>query len=166
MRLSAPSSGARLLCLPYAGGRADGYRRWIGDLAGIAEVWAADLPGRHRRAGEPLVTDPDAVVAGIATDAHALLDRPLAVFGHSMGALLAFEVVRELERRGGDILALIVSGCPAPHLRATRTSRGPRTDGELGGPAAVVGRDPGGAARRPGVHGACPATAARRPRPL
>ena len=48
-----------------------------------------------------------------------------------MGALLAFEVVRELERRGGDILALIVSGCPAPHLRATRTNPAPRTDAEL-----------------------------------
>ena len=40
-------------------------------------------------------------------------------------------MVRELERRGGDILALIVSGCPAPHLRATRTDPGPRTDSEL-----------------------------------
>ena len=131
MRLSAPTSGARLLCLPYAGGRADGYRRWSGDLVGIAEVWAADLPGRHRRTAEPLVTDPEAVVAAISTSAQGLLDRPLAVFGHSMGALLAFEVVRELERRDRDVLALIVSGCAAPHLRATRTQRGPRTDAEL-----------------------------------
>jgi surfactin synthase thioesterase subunit len=48
-----------------------------------------------------------------------------------MGALLALEVVRELERRGAAVLALIVSGCPAPHLRATRAKRAPRTDAEL-----------------------------------
>src|SRR5204862_268088 len=81
-------------------------------------------------AGEPLVSDPDTVVTGLAAEAEALLDRPLALFGHSMGALLAFEVVRTLESRGAAVAALIVSGSSAPHLRAAR-GEPERTDEEL-----------------------------------
>jgi surfactin synthase thioesterase subunit len=66
VRLSPPSSLPRLLCLPYAGGRGELYRSWVRPLAGRAEVWAADPPGRFRRTGLDPVTDPDAVMAEIS----------------------------------------------------------------------------------------------------
>lgn len=128
-RLSPPSGAPRLLCLPHAGGRGDAYRRWVADADGALELWTTDLPGRHTRAHEPLVADPDAVVAELAARASALLDRPLAVFGHSMGALLGFELVRALEDAGCAPAALFVSACPAP---GTRTREEPHeTDAQL-----------------------------------
>jgi medium-chain acyl-[acyl-carrier-protein] hydrolase len=130
-RLSSPSAGPRLLCLPWAGTRGDLYQGWARDLGDVTEVWAAGLPGRHRRAGEALTTDPEAVIAEIAAEARSLLDRPLAVFGHSMGALLGFEVVRALEHSGGQVSGLVVSGCAAPALRAAAPETGPLTDAGL-----------------------------------
>lgn len=128
VRLSPPAAAPRLLCLPHAGGRGDAYRPWIADADGALELWTSDLPGRHTRAAEPLVLDPREVVAALAADAATLLDRPLAVLGHSMGALLAFELVYELERRGGAPAALVVSGCPAPSVRAPAGGREPGPD--------------------------------------
>ncbi|MGH3249565.1 MAG: thioesterase II family protein [Trebonia sp.] len=131
VRLSPPSSAPRLLCLPYAGGRGELYRGWVRDLAGRAEVWAADLPGRFRRTGREPVTDPDLVIAEISAEAAPLTDRPLVLFGHSMGALLGFEVARVLEAAGHEVAALIVSASPAPHLRAARAPAGPESDEQL-----------------------------------
>lgn len=131
VRLSAPSALPRLLCLPYAGGRGDGYHRWASGLAGTLEVWAADLPGRHRRASEPADSDPDTVIAELTAAAAALADRPLAIFGHSLGALLGFEVAAALERRGTGVAALVVSGSAAPQVRAARQPITPVSDAEL-----------------------------------
>jgi surfactin synthase thioesterase subunit len=133
VRLSTASTAPRLLCLPHAGGRGDFYRRWTGDLAGTLEVWTVALPGRHRRAGEPAETDLDAVVKSIAVQSLELLDRPLAIFGHSMGAILGLEVVREMETSGPPLRGLVVSGCSAPLLRAPRTGPDQRTDEDLAG---------------------------------
>ena len=120
-----------MLCLPHAGGRGDQYRRWARDLAGRAEIWAADLPGRFRRSRMDALTNPDEVIAEISAEAAALADRPLAVFGHSMGALLGFEVTRTLEAAGYPVHAFIASGSPAPHLRAQRAPAGPFPDSKL-----------------------------------
>lgn len=131
IRLSPPSAAPRLLCLPYAGGHGELYRRWVRDLAGRAEVWAADLPGHFRRGDLAPVTDPDVVIAEITAETVALMDRPLVLFGHSMGALLAFEVVRNLEAAGHEVSALIASACLAPHLREARPPTGTESDQEL-----------------------------------
>lgn len=131
VRLSPPSGAPRLLCLPYAGGRGELYRSWVSPLAGRAEVWAADLPGRFRRAGLHPVTDPDAVAAEISAEAVSLADRPLVLFGHSMGALLGFEVARILEAQGHQVSALVASASPAPPVRAARPPTGPETDEQL-----------------------------------
>jgi len=80
-----------------------------------------------------LVTDAHFLVAELADAAEALLDRTLAIFGHSMGALLGYEVARELRRRERPPLsALVVSACRAPHLRLERQPV-PRGDAELAG---------------------------------
>lgn len=111
-----PGDGAaRLLCLPYAGGSPVMYRNWDKELAGTAEVLPLCLPGRAHRWGEPLEHDLHGI-ADAVVEATVLLqqDRPLALFGYSLGALLAFEVARGLARRGRPPLLLIVSACAPP----------------------------------------------------
>jgi DHA2 family multidrug resistance protein-like MFS transporter len=130
IRLSPPSSAPRLLCLPHAGGRAAAYRSWVAGVGDALELWALDLPGRHVQPAEPLAEDPCAVAAEMAVAATTLLDRPLAVFGHSMGALLAFEITREIERRGGAVAGLFVSGCAAPGAQVPRRAP-PNADAQL-----------------------------------
>jgi surfactin synthase thioesterase subunit len=132
-RLSSASDAPRLLCLHHAGGNGAFYLSWAADLAETCEVWTVNLPGRRGRVLEPLITDLDTLVAELADAAEALLDRPLAIFGHSMGALLAYEVARELRRRGCPPLsALVVSACRAAQLRP-ELEPVPRDDAELAG---------------------------------
>ena len=130
-RLSATSDAPRLLCLHHAGGNGAFYADWPAELAGVCEVWTANLPGRRVRSHEPLITNSDLLVAELADAAEALLDRPLAIFGHSMGALLGYEVARELRHRGCPPLgALVVSACRAPGIPSPRPPV-PRSDAEL-----------------------------------
>jgi surfactin synthase thioesterase subunit len=110
-RVPRPQAPVRLYCLPHAGGGAAAYAAWPAALGADIEVSALILPGRERRMAEPPGIDPAAVAAALAD--HA--DRPFAVFGHSLGARLGFEVVRELRRAGRALPArLVVSGCPPP----------------------------------------------------
>ncbi|TDC72673.1 thioesterase II family protein [Streptomyces hainanensis] len=115
----SPTSGARtrLFCFPYAGGTAAAYRGWQEDLPGEVEVCAVEPPGRRVRHREPAIRRMpelvDAAVAGLAP----LLDRPFALFGHSLGALVAYEVARALPAAGLPTPdALFLSGAAAPHL--------------------------------------------------
>lgn len=86
---------ARLLCLPAAGSGPQIFRRWARRLPRHIGVLAVELPGHGARLREPPPTSVSAVVDGpLRDEVRALLDRPLVVFGHSMGALLAFELCR------------------------------------------------------------------------
>jgi medium-chain acyl-[acyl-carrier-protein] hydrolase len=96
-RQQAP--GQRLFCFPYAGGGASAFRLWRPDLSDVAEVCPVQLPGREARLAEPPVSDACELVARLADGLGPFLDRPFAFFGHSMGALVAFELARELRRR-------------------------------------------------------------------
>ena len=105
----------RLFCFPYAGSGATAFRGWperLGALTDV-EVLPIRLPGRETRLTEP----PDIDLGRLTTGVQAWLDRPYGLYGHSVGARLAFDVARELRRRGQrppDLLS--VSGCPAPQL--------------------------------------------------
>jgi surfactin synthase thioesterase subunit len=112
----APRSTARvtLYCFPHAGGNASAYRAWPGLLPDEAEVVAVRLPGRESRVAEQAVVDPVAVAEAIRGDCGR---RPYALFGHSMGGLLAFEVARLLSADGARPLWLAVSGSPHPLAR-------------------------------------------------
>lgn len=117
LRCAAPRPGAttRLFCFTHAGGSATAYREWPALLPGSVEMHATQLPGRADRFGEPSPGDLD-TLADLVTEAmHPLLDRRFALFGHSMGATLAYEVTRRLESRGILPARLFVSGSPAPH---------------------------------------------------
>jgi len=106
----------RLICLPYAGGAASMYRAWPTLLAPGIEVYPVELPGRGLRLGERLVSDMAALCDSLAPAIEPLLDGvPLALFGHSMGARIAFELARRFE---GRITWLFASGSPAPGARA------------------------------------------------
>ncbi|GAB2912916.1 thioesterase II family protein [Streptomyces mayteni] len=117
-----PDAPVRLVCLPHAGGSASFFFPMSRALAGTAEVLAVQYPGRQDRLKEtPIATIP--LLADAIYD--ALLpwtDRPLAFFGHSMGAILAFETARRLEREKGLVAAaLFASGRRGPATRRTET---------------------------------------------
>jgi medium-chain acyl-[acyl-carrier-protein] hydrolase len=113
---AAPDAPVRLFCLPYAGGGASIYRQWPASLPDV-EVATVELPGRETRLAEPAFIAMAPLVAELADAVEPHLDKPYAVFGHSMGARIAFELARELRRRNAPTpLALFVSGCKAPHI--------------------------------------------------
>lgn len=91
----------RLFCLPYAGGTVTTYRAWPKKLPPSVEVCAVQLPGRGSRMPEPPFTQLAPLVRALAQNLLPHLDRPYALFGHSMGALVAFELARHLRREHG-----------------------------------------------------------------
>lgn len=113
-----PYARLRLFCFPYAGGGATIYAAWPKLLPPEVEVVAVQPPGRETRIGETPFTD----LAALVDAMHAALlpklrERPFAFFGHSNGALMAFELTRLLRRRNDPLpLHLFVSGRPAPQL--------------------------------------------------
>ncbi|PHN27905.1 alpha/beta fold hydrolase [Pseudomonas phytophila] len=112
----------RLFCLPYSGASAMVYLRWRRSLPAWIEVCPLELPGRGRRFNEPLQTDMPALVAQLAVELEGRLDLPYVLFGHSLGALLAFELAHALRRKGAPpARALFVSGAPAPAHREYHT---------------------------------------------
>ncbi|HYO80040.1 MAG TPA: alpha/beta fold hydrolase [Bryobacteraceae bacterium] len=111
----------RLYCFPYAGGSSAMYRSWVGHAPSDVEIVGVELPGRGHRIHEPLLPDLSCL-AGEAADAIAGTgDTRFAFFGHSMGALLAFEVARALRAAGRPAPRhLFVSAARAPHFYSTR----------------------------------------------
>jgi medium-chain acyl-[acyl-carrier-protein] hydrolase len=105
----------RLFCFPYAGGGASAYRKWSSLLPAGVQLLAAQMPGREERFVEPPLRDLDAVLRHLASAIEPLLDRPFVFFGHSLGALIAYELTQSLRSRGRPMPAhLFVSGRRAP----------------------------------------------------
>ena len=122
----------RLLCLPYSGGSAMFYARWRRLLPSWIDVRPVEWPGRGARMDEPLVTDPRALASRLATEIHAGLDGPYALFGHSLSALIAFEVAHGLLDRGAPAPAILfASGAEAPAVRDGSKWRLPLSDDTL-----------------------------------
>ncbi|MFI7673226.1 thioesterase II family protein [Actinophytocola sp. NPDC049390] len=110
-----PDADVELFCLPYAGAGASVYRGWAAAFGPRVEVTAVRLPGRENRIRERPEVDPVAVASVI----NATATRPYALFGHSMGARLGFEVIRELRRTGGPLpVRLYPSGSLPPDQRS------------------------------------------------
>jgi surfactin synthase thioesterase subunit len=107
----------RLLCFPFAGGGAGFFNAWRQLGSPHVDVIGINLPGRESRLREAPVTNvADAVAAVLpAVQAETAKPGPLAIFGHSSGAILAFEVARRLDAmEPGRLAHLFVSGAPAP----------------------------------------------------
>lgn len=111
----------RLFCFPHAGGSASSYHDWHSKLPKGVQVSSIQLPGRGARLAEQSFTDM-ALLVDAVTDAIAdEIDLPFAFFGHSMGAIVAFEVARKLRERNLALPShLFVSACRAPHLKLDR----------------------------------------------
>ncbi|MEU4753930.1 thioesterase domain-containing protein, partial [Micromonospora tulbaghiae] len=110
---SRPEAPVRLFCLPYAGAGASAFRRWAAEFGADVDVVPVQLPGRENRITE----DPRFSVAEVADAIASRADRPYAIYGHSMGGRLGFDVVRELRRTGRPLpLRLYVGGARAPHV--------------------------------------------------
>jgi surfactin synthase thioesterase subunit len=111
----APEGATRLVCLPHAGGSASFFFPVSQKLGSRLEVLAVQYPGRQDRRAEPFVPDLPSLARLVADELKPWLDRPLALFGHSMGATVAFEVSRILEQENGFVPArLFASGRRAP----------------------------------------------------
>ncbi len=105
----------RLWCFPFAGGGAAAWHPWSTKLAGTAEVVAFRLPGRESRLGEPPLRECTQLIAALADHIAPHTNEPYAFCGHSLGALLAFEVARvRRERNLPGPAGLIASGARAP----------------------------------------------------
>jgi medium-chain acyl-[acyl-carrier-protein] hydrolase len=115
----------RVFCVPCAGHGASMFRTWADYLPRAFEVWALQLPGRENRLEEPAIGDLTTLVREVASALDPLIDdRPYAIVGHSLGALIGFEVARELRRRGRPLpWHLFASGHPAPQEGPPQTSR-------------------------------------------
>jgi surfactin synthase thioesterase subunit len=119
--LRAPGAGKpfRLYCFCYAGGNANSYLAWQAAMPAQVEICAVQLPGRGARFHETPLTDFKALIATLSDVIAAELAQPFAFFGHSLGALLAFELARYQKRCSRPQPAqLIVSGCEAPQFRS------------------------------------------------
>ena len=88
----------RLFCFSYAGGGASVFRSWADILPSGVEVCCIQLPGHEYRLGEPAYTRLAPLVQALTEAIHPYLDRPFAFFGHSMGALVSFELARQIRR--------------------------------------------------------------------
>lgn len=118
----APPGALRLFCFPHAGGGTMHYRAWQKFLGSQIAVCAVRLPGRETRAGERPFERMDTLVEALVAEVARYLEPPSVFFGHSMGAVIAFELARALRRRALPLpAALIVSGARAPQFRLNYT---------------------------------------------
>jgi surfactin synthase thioesterase subunit len=109
-----------LLCLPCAGASATMYLRWRRLLPRWVEVVPVELPGRGGRLAEAFADDFEVLVERLCIEQAAVLQQPYALFGHSMGALLAHAMARRQQAQGGPLpAALVISASPAPSRRDT-----------------------------------------------
>ena len=112
-----PQASLRLFCFAYAGGGALTFRTWSDSLPMSVEVCAVELPGRGTRLRESPFTRMEPLVQAIAIALLPQLDKPFAFFGHSMGALVSFELACLLRKKYGiNPVHLFVSGRRAPQI--------------------------------------------------
>ncbi|MCX4680622.1 alpha/beta fold hydrolase [Streptomyces sp. NBC_01433] len=105
----------RLFCLPYAGASARMYEPWARQLAPSVVVTPVELPGRGSRGHERPAAGAEALLRDLTGFVTRLCDRPFALFGHGLGALLAYEIAARLEWRHDRVAErLYVSGQGAP----------------------------------------------------
>jgi medium-chain acyl-[acyl-carrier-protein] hydrolase len=111
----------RLFCFPYAGGGASTFRLWPDHLPTEVEVCPVQLPGRESRLMEPLFTRLAPLVHTLAKALQPHMTVPFAFFGHSMGALVSFELARYLHRQSAPVPAhLFLSGRRAAQIVDTK----------------------------------------------
>ncbi|MEV5580460.1 alpha/beta fold hydrolase [Streptomyces parvus] len=117
----APDAPVRLVCFPHAGGSATFFLELAKDLSPDVEVLAVQYPGRQDRRKEPLVETVTGLAESVAAALLPWADRGLALFGHSLGSIVAYEVARLLWDKGHEPVALFASGRRAPSVHRTES---------------------------------------------
>lgn len=105
-----------LLCIPYAGGGASVFFGWLKRLDPRIALYTVQLPGRENRIVDKPYSDIYDIIPDLMDEMEQLSDKPLVIFGHSMGAKIAYELEKALEAEGGGCEELIVSGSRAPFV--------------------------------------------------
>jgi surfactin synthase thioesterase subunit len=114
-----PRADLQLICFPHAGGAASTFHGWADLLPASIEIIAVQYPGRQDRYEDPLIPDLIPLADELAEIVQPVLSRPTALFGHSMGATVAYEVARRLEPRfPSPLVGLFVSARKAPSAGA------------------------------------------------
>ena len=127
-----PGTRLRMFCFPFAGGGASGFRDWYAELPADVEVLGVQYPGHETRIAEQPLDAMEPLVESLCTAVAPLLDRPFVFFGHSLGALVAFELARRLRRESLPQPArLFVSARLAPDLLDSNERVGRVSDEEL-----------------------------------
>ncbi|MER7165767.1 alpha/beta fold hydrolase [Micromonospora sp. NPDC000207] len=142
-----------LYCVPHAGGGAAFFRPWRAALAPEVGLCPVVLPGRESRVRERPMTTVDQIVPPLAQAIRDHADRPYAILGHSMGAVVAYEVARRLSLTGREPSRLFVSGRRAPHLPARRAPRHDLPRDEFLPAVAALGGTPPEILRQPDLMG-------------
>lgn len=111
-----PESAFRLFCCPPAGSGTLFFRNWaLGDLFPEAEMHAICFPGRESRFREPLFTDINQLIDALLPNMLSYLDKPFLIFGHSLGAIIGFEIAHRLQSQDLPLpIKLFVSARQAP----------------------------------------------------
>ncbi|MEV8423052.1 thioesterase II family protein [Streptomyces niveus] len=117
----ASAASTQLVCLPHAGGAASFFLPVAKALAPGTDVLAVQYPGRQDRRAEKGIDNIPDLADAVAREVREWSDRPVTLFGHSMGATVAFEVARRLRGTDVDLLGLIVSGRCAPPCTCVAT---------------------------------------------
>ncbi|MEV4257328.1 alpha/beta fold hydrolase, partial [Spirillospora sp. NPDC049652] len=111
---SRPWAPLRMFCFPHAGGSAVFYRSWAEAVGPAVELHAVQYPGRADRLRDPLVPDARRLARLVAGAIGQYADRPAVLFGHSMGALVAYETALLMRERGLPLAHLVASGARSP----------------------------------------------------
>lgn len=142
-----PVAKRRLICFPCAGAGASMYRRWA-QLLPEMEIWAANYPGRETLHSMPFASAVDDIIALLMEQDSVWRDKPVVLYGHSFGALVAFVAALNLQREGIVVDAVMVSARRAPFLPAAETY-GDLSDNQflvqldrMGGVPAAIRNDP------------------------
>jgi surfactin synthase thioesterase subunit len=122
----------RLFCFPYAGAGASIFRLWSELLPADVELCAPVLPGREVRVNEPAIADMPALITSLLERIGPRLTLPYALFGHSLGAFVAFDLAQEIAARGlAQPVRLFVSAQRGPSLPYPGTPIFHLPDGEF-----------------------------------
>jgi surfactin synthase thioesterase subunit len=122
----APAAALRLVCLPHAGGSANFFLPVSAGLTPEFEVTAIQYPGHQDRCLEPCENDLRELAHRVLAALGSADTRPIALFGHSLGATVGFELGRLLEAAGRPVVRLFASGSGAPSRGPARPRSVPR----------------------------------------